>query len=270
VIGARALALALLCGPAAASAEPAPPSPTLPPAAAVPQAGPVSPAPSGLAVHPAGDRCAQAPAPAEVLWPLSPSARDIVPGRGELFALIETERGTLRCSLDEAGAPEAVAVFVGLASGRRPWLEPGTGRWRSDPFYDGARVHRSEAGFLAAFGGGSAPEGGCGFLFQDELPAGTPHRAAGVLGFENRGPDTNGCAVYVTLAAAPWLDGRHTVLGRCGPASVLRKLPRARQVRRVSFVREAPVPPPAQPPGPAPQPGEPPPAPPAAPALPSR
>jgi peptidyl-prolyl cis-trans isomerase B (cyclophilin B) len=63
---------------------------------------------------------------------------------------------------------------------------------------------------------GGCPEGtgtgGPGYQFEDEI---NPHKVVrGALAMANAGPNTNGSQFFiVTVDAAPWLDGKHTVFG---------------------------------------------------------
>ena len=52
-----------------------------------------------------------------------------------------------------------------------------------------------------------------GLQFEDEI---NQHKVVrGALAMANAGPNTNGSQFFiVTIAAAPWLDGKHTVFGQ--------------------------------------------------------
>lgn len=85
---------------------------------------------------------------------------------------IATSLGTIRCTLFADEAPEAVATFIALAEGTKPWTDPTTGTQVTKPFYDGLVFHRVIAGFMIQ---GGCPLGngtsGPGFSFKDEINA---------------------------------------------------------------------------------------------------
>ncbi|RME94047.1 MAG: peptidylprolyl isomerase [Verrucomicrobia bacterium] len=132
-----------------------------------------------------------------------------------LFADFHTSLGDFTCRLEFAKTPRTVANFVGLATGRRAWMDPATGAVRRAPFYDGLTFHRVIAGFMIQ---GGSPNGlgtdGPGYAFRDEFDPELRHDGPGVLSMANSGPNSNGSQFFITVAATPWLDGRHTVFGR--------------------------------------------------------
>ena len=109
-----------------------------------------------------------------------------------------TNHGDIVLELFDEDAPETVQNFRTLA-------EKG--------FYDGLIFHRVIPDFMIQ---GGCPEGtgtgGPGYTFKDEI---NDHKVVrGALAMANAGPNTNGSQFFiVTVDAAPWLDGKHTVFG---------------------------------------------------------
>ena len=115
-------------------------------------------------------------------------------------ARFKTERGEIVSELFAADAPMTVENFINLARAG---------------FYDGTTFHRVIPGFMAQGGDPTGTgTGGPGYTFRDELSAKRRHDGPGVLSMANAGPNTNGSQFFITLAATPHLDGRHTVFGR--------------------------------------------------------
>ena len=131
-----------------------------------------------------------------------------------LNAHFTTTEGSFTVRLFDQEAPNTVANFVGLAEGTKEWTDPKSGQPVKRPFYDGLMFHRVIAGFMLQ---GGCPlgtgTGGPGFKFGDEFSPKLKHGKAGILSMANSGPNTNGSQFFITLAATPWLDHRHSVFG---------------------------------------------------------
>jgi len=114
-------------------------------------------------------------------------------------ATMQTTDGPIVFELFDEDAPKTVENFRKLAS---------------DGFYDGLTFHRVIKDFMIQ---GGCPQGtgtgGPGYTFEDEI---NDHKVVrGALAMANAGPNTNGSQFFiVTTAAAPWLDGKHTVFGQ--------------------------------------------------------
>ena len=157
-----------------------------------------------------------------------PQAAVGLPATGPLVATIKTSKGELRCKLFDEKAPIAVANFVGLARGTRPFKDKG--RWVTRPAYDGTTFHRVIKGFMVQGGDPQGTgRGEPGYVFKDELWTGngSKHDRPGLLCMANRGPDTNGMQFFITDASAPHLDRSYTIFGECAPVSVVHAIANA-------------------------------------------
>ena len=114
-------------------------------------------------------------------------------------AVMHTNAGSITLELFDEDAPKTVENFRKLAG---------------DGFYDGLIFHRVIPDFMIQ---GGCPEGtgtgGPGYTFEDEFNEHKVER--GALAMANAGPNTNGSQFFiVTIPAADWLDGKHTVFGK--------------------------------------------------------
>src|SRR6266487_4146937 len=131
-----------------------------------------------------------------------------------LYAHFTTSEGKFTIQLFDQDAPKTVDNFVGLATGTKEWTDPRTGRKGTAPYYNGTIFHRVIGGFMIQ-GGDPLGQGtgGPGYTFADEFHPKRRHAKAGVLSMANSGPNTNGGQFFITLAATPWLDDKHSVFG---------------------------------------------------------
>jgi peptidyl-prolyl cis-trans isomerase A (cyclophilin A) len=129
-------------------------------------------------------------------------------------AVFTTSEGAFKVKLFDQEVPNTVANFTGLAEGTKEFTDPKTGQKTKRPFFDGLVFHRVIDGFMLQ---GGCPlgtgTGGPGYKFADEFNARLRHTKPGILSMANAGPNTNGSQFFVTLAATPWLDNKHSVFG---------------------------------------------------------
>src|SRR3954454_16813017 len=150
----------------------------------------------------------------------------------ETFAVFDTTEGRFKIKLFADKAPNTVKNFTDLAEGIK------TGK----PFYDGLIFHRVIRDFMIQ---GGCPEGsgrgGPGYNFKDEFAPDLKHTKPGLLSMANAGPNTNGSQFFVTVAAAPWLDNKHSIFGEViegyDVVQKISKLPRNSQDRPNKEVR---------------------------------
>src|SRR2546430_15823367 len=112
---------------------------------------------------------------------------------------MHTSAGPIQLELFDEDAPKTVENFRKLST---------------DGFYDGLVFHRVIPDFMIQ---GGCPEGsgrgGPGYTFGDEFHSSLKHSKAGKLSMANSGPGTNGSQFFITVAATPWLDNKHTIFG---------------------------------------------------------
>jgi peptidyl-prolyl cis-trans isomerase A (cyclophilin A) len=148
------------------------------------------------------------------------------PAAGPLQAVIETSKGKFTCELFDKQAPVTVANFIGLATGKRAWLDPKTSKWvQKKPLYDGLIFHRVIPHFMIQ---GGDPQGtgmgNPGYRFQDEFSPDLSFNKPGLLAMANAGPATNGSQFFITDSTPTHLTGRHTIFGQCDPVALVTEI----------------------------------------------
>jgi peptidyl-prolyl cis-trans isomerase A (cyclophilin A) len=137
--------------------------------------------------------------------------------------IFDTSMGQMTCKLFDKQAPNAVANFVGLATGAKDWTDPATQqKVHGKPFYDGTTFHRVIPEFMIQGGDPlGTGEGGPGYAFQDEFDPNLNYDVPGRLAMANSGPNTNGSQFFITEVPYPSLDQHYVIFGQCDEHSVL-------------------------------------------------
>lgn len=142
-----------------------------------------------------------------------------------MFAIMHTTAGDIRIELFANHAPKTVRNFVGLATGAQEWTDPASGQTRTDPLYTDVVFHRVISGFMIQGGDPlGRGTGGPGYTFDDEIHPELQFSEPYLLAMANAGlrrdpisgkvGGTNGSQFFISVAATPWLNGKHTIFGK--------------------------------------------------------
>lgn len=140
------------------------------------------------------------------------------------IAVVQTSKGTIKFALYEKDAPITTKNFIELASRK---------------FYDGLTFHRVEPGFVIQGGDPKGDgTGGSEKKIKLETSPKLKHDAAGVVAMaRTQDPNSASCQFYITLAAAPFLDGQYAVFGRVTEGlDVVKKIERGDKIKSVRIV----------------------------------
>jgi cyclophilin family peptidyl-prolyl cis-trans isomerase len=164
------------------------------------------------------------PIPGEEELRVPPSSSTIpAPEPSGPTAKIETTMGTITCRLFEQETPVAVANFIGLAWGTKPF-EGAAARVqiRGRHYYDGLTFSRVIPDFMIqnADSPGDPKGGGAGYKFANEIVPGLSFDRPGRLAYANSGPGTNSSEFFITEHPIHRLDGNYTIFGQCDEASI--------------------------------------------------
>jgi cyclophilin family peptidyl-prolyl cis-trans isomerase len=165
-----------------------------------------------------------------LVLPAGAAAQEKSPGAGPVIVL-DTSKGVIEIETYPEEAPKTVAHIVGLVK---------------RGFYNGLRFHRAEANFVIQFGDPMTRD----MSKQDSWGRGTSGKPIGVaeitkkrkhgpgaVGIGHSGSAKDGDSqIYITLRAAPTLDGRYTVFGRVIKGlDVAAKIQKADVLKKVSI-----------------------------------
>jgi cyclophilin family peptidyl-prolyl cis-trans isomerase len=107
-------------------------------------------------------------------------------------------------------------------------------------FYDTLDFHRVIQGFMAQGGDplGNG-RGNPGFRYAGEFSPEATHDGPGVLSMANAGPGTDGSQFFITFAATPHLNNKHTVFGKAESKESLATIRKMEELARPPQTRNS-------------------------------
>ena len=117
--------------------------------------------------------------------------------------VLETTQGRIDIQLWPDIAPKACENFESLVK---------KGYYNDVPFHRIVKDFMIQGGDPTGTGRGG--QSIWGKPFEDEVHSEVTFNRAGLVAMANAGPNTNGSQFFITTAATPWLNGKHTIFGK--------------------------------------------------------
>jgi cyclophilin family peptidyl-prolyl cis-trans isomerase len=157
-----------------------------------------------------------------------PNKQSTTTATPQVTATFQTSMGDIHCTLFPDKAPLTVANFIGLATGKKQWTNPKTGKLEKGvPLYDGTILHRVIPNFMIQGGDPlGVGSGGPGYDFKDEFSDDLKFDVPGRLAMANSGPNTNGSQFFITEVPTPHLNNHHTIFGQCDDLELIKQIAR--------------------------------------------
>ena len=147
-----------------------------------------------------------------------------------LYMTLETSMGSITCKLFEKEAPVTVRSIVGLALGKKPYIDPRTGqRVSGKRFYDGLTFHRVIPQFMIQGGDLKGDgTGNPGFTIPAEIRKELNFDLPGRLAMARLPNDLNSASsqFFITEVPYPYLNQQYTILGQCENLDVVKAIAR--------------------------------------------
>lgn len=132
-----------------------------------------------------------------------------------VFAVIETSFGNIRIKLFHDRAPKTVSNFLGLAMGKKEFVDVEVRKKVKKPYYNGLTFHRVVPGFVIQGGDPMANgKGGPGFGIDQEINSDLNFEYPGMVAMAAEKPAKNGSQFFITLKELGDLDGKFTIFGQ--------------------------------------------------------
>lgn len=137
------------------------------------------------------------------VYNLTQADRKVTKSQVENLVTLHTTKGDIKLQLFAEQTPKTVKNFIQLCKSK---------------YYNQVIFHRVIRNFMIQtgdpLGDGTGGDSSFGGDFEDEFNDSLNHSQPYMLSMANAGPNTNRSQFFITTAAAPWLDNKHTVFGK--------------------------------------------------------